>query len=73
MTAKYIIDHFEGDLAVCETEDGTTIDIEKNKLPKDAEVGDVIILENGQYHVAKQETEKRRKEIEKLMDELFED
>jgi 3-phosphoglycerate kinase len=70
---KYIIDRFEGDLAVCETEDGKMVDIEKSKLPKNAEVGDVIILENGRFRVDKEETDKRRKEIEDLMNELFED
>lgn len=70
---KYIIDRFEGDLAVCEAEDRKTIDIERSKLPENADVGDVIILENGHFRVDKQETNKRRKEIEDLMNELFED
>jgi Protein of unknown function (DUF3006) len=70
---KYIIDRFEGDLAVCEAEDGKMVDIEKSKLPKNAEVGDVIILENGHFRVNKDETDRRRKEIEDLMNELFED
>jgi Protein of unknown function (DUF3006) len=70
---KYIIDRFEGDLAVCEAEDGKMVDIEKSKLPKNAEIGDVIILENGYFRIDKEETDKRRKEIEDLMNELFED
>jgi Protein of unknown function (DUF3006) len=70
---KYIIDRFEDDLAVCEDENGKMVDIEKSKLPKNAEVGDVIILENGHFRVDKEETDKRRKEIEDLMNELFED
>jgi translation initiation factor 6 (eIF-6) len=70
---KYIIDRFEGDLAVCEAEDGKMVEIEKSKLPENAEVGDVIILENGHFLVNKEETDKRRKEIEDLMNELFED
>ncbi|ARP44588.1 MULTISPECIES: DUF3006 domain-containing protein [Anoxybacillaceae] len=70
---KYIIDRFEGDLAVCEAEDGKMVDIEKSNLPKNAEVGDVIILENGHFRVDKEDTDKRRKEIEDLMNELFED
>jgi Protein of unknown function (DUF3006) len=70
---KYIIDRFEGDLAVCEAEDGKMVDIEKSKLPENAEVGDVIVLENGHFRVDKKETDRRRKEIEDLMNELFED
>jgi hypothetical protein len=70
---KYIIDRFEGDLAVCEAEDGRMVDIEKSKLPKNAEVGDILVLENGKFRVDKKETEKRRKEIEDLMNEVFDD
>jgi hypothetical protein len=70
---KYIIDRFEDDLAVCEDENGKMVDIEKSKLPKNAEVGDVIILENGHFRVDKEETDKRRKEIEELMNEVWED
>lgn len=70
---KVIIDRFEGDLAVCEAEDGKMVDIEKSKLPKNADVGDVIILENGHFRVDKEETDKRRKEIEELMNEVWED
>jgi Protein of unknown function (DUF3006) len=70
---KYIIDRFEGDLAVCEAEDGKMVEIEKSKLPENAEVGDIIVLENGHFRVDKEETDRRRKEIEDLMNELFED
>ena len=70
---KYIIDRFEGKWAVCETEDGKMIDIEKSKLPKNARAGDVIVQKNGKLQVDKKETEKRWKEIDKLMNEVFEE
>lgn len=70
---KYVIDHFEEQFAVCEAEDGITVDIEKTKIPKQAKVGDVIILVNGMYKVDKQETERLRKEIDDLMDDVWED
>ncbi|GAB6892147.1 DUF3006 domain-containing protein [Geobacillus stearothermophilus] len=70
---KYIIDRFEGKWAVCEAEDGKMIDIEKSKLPKNARAGDVIVQENGKFRVDKKETEKRWKEIEDLMNEVFDD
>jgi len=69
---KFIIDRFENDIAVCE-ENGKIIEILKSQLPKNAETGDVIIQKNNRYYVDKQETSKRRQEIEELMDELFED
>ncbi|ASS90575.1 MAG: DUF3006 domain-containing protein [Bacillaceae bacterium] len=70
---KFIIDRFENDIAVCEDENGKIIEILKSQLPKNAETGDVIIQKNNRYYVDKQETSKRRQEIEELMDELFED
>jgi hypothetical protein len=70
---EYIIDHFEGGSAVCETKDGKRVTIEKSKLPKNCKVGDVMKLENGRFRVDKKETEKRRKEIENLMNGLFKD
>jgi len=70
---EYIIDHFEGGLAVCETEDGKRVTIEKSKLPKNCKAGDVMKLENGRFRLDKKETEKRRKEIENLMNGLFKD
>jgi 3-phosphoglycerate kinase len=48
------------------------IDIGKSKLPKNAEDGDVIILENGRFCANKEETDKRRKEIQDLTNELVE-
>lgn len=65
---KIIIDRFEGDYAVVELEDGTTVDMPKVLIPKEAKEGDVL-----EILVNKQETESRRKKIEKLMDELWED
>ena len=70
---RYIIDRFEGDIAVCEDATGHTLDIKKSKLPKNADVGDMIVFENNRYQVAKKETDLLRKEIEDLMDEVWED
>lgn len=70
---KYIIDHFEEHFAVCENESGELIDIEIEKIPKKAQEGDVLILKNGKFVLDKKQTEKLRKEIEHLMDELWED
>ncbi|WP_336775328.1 DUF3006 domain-containing protein [Paenibacillus sp. MMO-58] len=67
-----VIDRFEGDLAVIEV-DGDTIDVAKALLPKKARVGDAIIIEaDGTFRIDKEATKKLRKEIDALMDELFE-
>ncbi|MGG3282726.1 DUF3006 domain-containing protein [Paenibacillus solani] len=68
-----IIDRFENDIAVVEVEDGHTLDYPKHLLPIDAEVGDVIRIDGNHFTVDKEETKKRRNEIDELMDELFED
>lgn len=69
---KLVIDRFEGDYAVCEKEDRIMIDIEKSKLPSYAKEGDVIVLIDGKYSIDLEETNKRKKEIKKLMDDLWE-
>ncbi|MDF1511192.1 DUF3006 domain-containing protein [Robertmurraya sp. DFI.2.37] len=66
---KGIIDRFEGEFAVVEI-DGKTIDFPKSIFPKEADVGNVVIIE---VKVDKKETEKLRREIEELMNEVWED
>jgi hypothetical protein len=69
---KGIIDRFEGDIAVVEI-NGKTQDFPKSIFPKEAEVGDVVIIDGDTVAVDKKETEKLRKEIEELMNEVWED
>ena len=69
---KGIIDRFEGELAVVEFDDEMK-DIPKSKLPKEANVGDVLIFDGDKITISKEETNKLKKEIDDLMDELFED
>jgi len=47
--------------------------LRKTIFPKNAEDGDVIILENGHFCANKEETDDRRKEIQDLTNELVED
>lgn len=63
---KAIIDRFEGDYAVLEIDDNI-IDVPKI-LVLNAKEGDVIRIE-----IDKKETLKRKKNIEKLMNKVFED
>ena len=48
-------------------------DIPKSELPKDANVGDILIFDGDKITVSKKETSELEKEIDDLMDELFED
>ena len=65
---KLIIDRFEGDFAVCETEELNFIDIPKAALPSGAKEGDVLTIS-----LDKEETESRKEKIEGLMNSLFKD
>ncbi|MBE7121666.1 DUF3006 domain-containing protein [Bacillus cereus] len=68
---KGIIDRFEGEIAVIEI-NNSTIDVPKFKLPSTAKEGDVLIIEDDNYTIDKDETDKRRREIQDLMNKLFE-
>ncbi|KYD09109.1 DUF3006 domain-containing protein [Heyndrickxia sporothermodurans] len=70
---KYIIDRFEGEIAVCETEEGKMIEIDKRSIPAKAKIGDVLILVKGQLEIDQKSTQQRRKEIKKLMNEVWDD
>ena len=69
MIAILIIDRIEGNWAVIEYE-GITFNIPKNLLPQNAKEGDVI---NIIISVDSKATSERRYNMDKLMDELFED
>jgi hydrogenase maturation factor len=65
-----VIDRFEKELAIIEI-NGMTMEIPMASLPGDVKVGDAIIIENGEVRLDNTETAKRKKEIQHLMDELF--
>lgn len=64
---KVIIDRFEGDFAVVEIEIGKCVNIPKILIPN-AKEGDVIKIE-----IDKKETLERKKHIQELMNNVFED
>jgi len=66
--AKMVIDRFEGDVAVLEYERKTYV-LPKKLLPSGAKEGDVLEVI---IRVNKEETERRKKEINSLMDDVFE-
>jgi hypothetical protein len=64
-----IIDRFEGDFAVVEYDTGKLFNLSRFLLPPEAEEGDVISMT---LTINSDETAKRRKRIQSLMDDLFE-
>lgn len=66
-----VIDRFEGEFAVVELDSGEIIDIEKRKIPNNAKEGDVINIHKN-ITINIEETKKREREIEKLLDNMWE-
>ena len=65
-----IIDRFENNKAVLET-DGGMIEIERSQLPENVREGDVITKNNGVWTVDIPATEKRRSDMRELMKRLM--
>lgn len=68
-----VIDRFEGDFAVVEMDDRSMIDIERVKIPRNAKEGDVLIIDDEKISVDHEETARRKAEIEKLMEGIWEE
>ena len=62
-----IIDRFEGDFAVVETENGF-INVPRKDIPSNANEGDILKLS-----LEKKEAEKRKEHIDGIMNSLFKD
>ncbi|WMJ80108.1 DUF3006 domain-containing protein [Clostridium sp. MB40-C1] len=66
-----VIDRFEGDFAVIELDDGKMINVKRNILPKEMKEGYVLNMDE-QITFDYEETQRRKAEIEKMMEDLFE-
>ena len=68
---KVSIDRFEGEIAVCEQENGEILHIEKSRLPENAKEGDVLDIDDDMIIIDHDETKQRKEQIKKLVDDLF--
>ncbi|CDM70476.1 hypothetical protein CM240_3359 [Clostridium bornimense] len=68
---RIIIDRFEDDMAICEKEDRSTIEIEKNKIPIGAKEGTILIVHNDKIVIDKKSTDNKKYKIESLLKDLF--
>ena len=66
-----ILERFEENIAVIENGD-SQIKTDRKNVSENAVEGDVLIENNGRYEVDKNQTEKRRSEILKLQNSLWE-
>lgn len=64
-----IIDRFEGDIAVLET-DGGMINVDRRLIPADSAEGDVLRFENGAYVCDINATETRRAAVREKFNKL---
>ncbi|WP_303805296.1 DUF3006 domain-containing protein [Ruminococcus flavefaciens] len=64
-----IIDRFEGEYAVLETDSGMK-NVLRDMLPEEAREGDVVELKNGAYTINKKAAEKRRRELREKLKKL---
>lgn len=69
---KVIVDRFEGEYALCEKEDRTMMDVPKKDLPVGVKEGDVLVIGDGSIIIDSSETERRKENINKMMDKLWE-
>ena len=65
-----IIDRFEGNFVVVELQDKRIMNIEKNKIPIEAVVGDVLNIDKD-VTINLQETERRKRYIEELTRDIW--
>ena len=71
MGKKLVIDRLEGIYAVCEDEDGTMINIEKNIIEGNPKEGDIIDISETKIIIDQKATNQRQKEIEELTKDLW--
>jgi hypothetical protein len=64
---RVVIDRFEGKFAVMEMEDKQMVDMPRVLLPEGAKEGNVI-----EIRIAREETGKRKDEVEKMCEGLWE-
>ena len=64
---KIVIDRFEGNIAVCELEDGSLVNAPA-VLFKGAREGDIVLIE-----IQKEESRERKKSLDKRLKGLFRD
>lgn len=64
------IDRFEDDKAILET-DKTFLVTDRNKLPENAKIGDILSFVNGAYYIDKNTTEERRESMKKRLNRLI--
>ena len=70
---RYIVDRIEGNFAVCETEDMTTVSICLDELPPETKEGSVIEYQNDEYVIDTEYERERRDTLFTLQESIFDE
>ena len=68
---KFTVDRIEGEIAVLKCENGSFVNMELASLPKNIREGDIIRFDSNSCFLSTEETDHRRRKMQKLMDKLF--
>lgn len=68
---KLTVEQIENSIAKCEKEDGTFIEIKVSTLPDGVKSGDILLYQNGEYSVLKEQTDEQKKKMLELQSRLF--
>ena len=69
---KVIIDKIENQIVVCEKKSKKTININREYIPLEAKEGDVLKVDFGNIYILSNETKKLKKEIDNMLEDLWE-
>lgn len=69
-TEMIILDRFEGDMAVLETDEGM-LEIERSELPDTAAEGDVLVNDDGKWRADREASDERRSRMREKMRRLL--
>ncbi len=68
---RFSIDRFEGNIAVLIDENENKICISRDDLPSSVKEGDILIYDGEKYSIDFDDTDARKSEVKRLIDELF--
>lgn len=67
----YSVDRIEEDIAVLVDDQGEALEILLSQLPAEVKEGTVVSIFDGAYVIEQHETDRRRQEVQSLIDDLF--
>ena len=67
----YVLDRIEEGIAAVINSDNATLYVSASRLPENSKSGDCFTFEKGRFFFDFEETKKRRKEINSLLDEII--